>query len=106
MIQEGILRDWIELGSIYWERFLELCSEHQPLPLLAGLALAMFIPLYLFRWGTLDPFLEEGKWKELPLSEKIICNHNTRRFRQVTCKLANSISHRGLKLFFSASARL
>ena len=84
MIQEGLLREWIELFEIYWERLLELCSQNQPLPLLAGLALAMLIPLFLFRYGTLDPFLEEDKWKELPLSEKIICNHNTRRFRQVT----------------------
>ena len=84
MIQDGLIREWSELVGIYWERFLELCSQHQPLPLLAGLALAMLVPLLLFRWGSLDPFLDEKKWKQLPLSEKIICNHNTRRFRQVT----------------------
>lgn len=27
------------------------------------------------------PFLEADKWKQLPLVDKVILNHNTRRFR-------------------------
>ena len=83
----GLLnRNWIPEDSVhilevYWERFLELCTQNQPLPQLAAVALLMLLPLYFFRYGTLEPFLEEDKWKSLPLAEKIICNHNTRRFR-------------------------
>lgn len=76
-----LVTEYLDLLWVYWERVLELCSAHQPLPLLAGMAVLMFIPLYLFRWGALDPFLEEKVWKKLPLTEKIVCNHNTRRFR-------------------------
>ena len=80
MSVDQVSRQGIEIIQIYWERFLELCSAHQPLPLIAAMALLMLIPLF-FRWGTLDPVLDEKIWKELPLAEKIVCNHNTRRFR-------------------------
>ena len=70
-----------EMAEIYWERFQELCMQHMPLPIIAALAIFMLLPAFFFMWGTRDPFLNPEKWKELALTKKTICNHNTRIFR-------------------------
>lgn len=55
--------------------------DHMPLPLIFAVALVMLTPLLLFKWGTYDPFLHPEQWKQLPLAEKVVLNHNTRKFR-------------------------
>ena len=65
----------------FWSQLQQLCSDHMPLPVLLAVAVLMLTPLLLFRWGKLTPFLEPERWKQLALTEKVVINHNTRRFR-------------------------
>ena len=55
--------------------------DNLPLSLIFTLALLMLTPLVLFRWGTLDPFLNPEQWKKLALSEKKFIAHNTCKLR-------------------------
>jgi len=70
-----------KMAEIYWERFQEICMENMPLPIIAALVVIMLVPAIFLRWGKLDPFLSPEQWKELALTKKTICNHNTRIFR-------------------------
>ena len=55
--------------------------DNLPLSLIFTLALLMLTPLVLFRWGTLDPFLNPEQWKRLALSDKKFITHNTCKLR-------------------------
>ena len=72
---------YFDAAQALWEKLVEIWWEHIPIPQIVALAVLMLTPLFIFRWGKLDKFLEPTQWKPLPLAEKKILNHNTRLFR-------------------------
>jgi cytochrome-b5 reductase len=73
----------------------------EPFQIVVAILSVVLVTVFLYiKGGNKKPFLDPEQWKELPLIEKEVLTHNTRRLRYVSQCLQTACSIKGQMLFF------